>query len=94
MIVHRNGQGLFRMGLTDNVLIQKLLDLAGAGDGAEQRLAGGQLAFFLADDVVGQVHAIGADVNLAGSLDHRSDVAGRFSAEAAGGDPATAETTL
>ena len=91
MIVDRDRQRLLGVLLADHVLIEEFLDLPRAGNGAEQRLAAAELALFLADDVVGQIDAVGADVDIAGPFDHRADIAGRLAAEAAGGDAAAAE---
>ena len=54
MIMHRHRQRLLGVLLPDDVLIQKFLDLPRAGNVVEQRLAAGELALFLPDDVVGQ----------------------------------------
>ena len=66
MVVHRDRQRLLGVLLADDVLVQEFLDLPRAGDRAEQRLAAGELALFLADDVVAQVDAVGADVESLG----------------------------
>jgi len=91
VIVHRHGQGLLGVLLADNVLVEEILYLARRGNRIEKRLTGGELAFFLSDDVVGQVDAIGADINIVGPFDHGSDVAGGLSAKAAGCDSAAAK---
>ena len=93
MIVHRDGQRLFGVRLANDVLIEKILDLPGAGDRVEQWLAGRQFPLFLADDVVGQIDAIRTDVYVAWSLDHRPDISGRLAAEATSGDAPAAEAT-
>ena len=41
---------------------------------------------------MGQVDAIGTDIHVAGSFDHRPDIAGGFSAEGAGGNASAAES--
>ena len=92
MIMDRDGQRLFGVLLADHVLIQKFLDLPRAGNAAEERLAAGQLALFLADDVVSQINAVGTDVNVAGTFHHRAHVARGLAAEATGGDAPAAET--
>src|SRR5206468_2563801 len=46
---------------------------------------------FLANDVVGQINAVGADVNVGGTFDHRANVAGGLPAERAGGDASPTE---
>src|SRR5438045_3702976 len=84
MVMHGNREGLLRALLADDVLVEEFLDLAGGGDRAEQRLGAGELAFFLADDVVRQVDAVGADVDVGGAFDHRADVPRRFSTEGTG----------
>jgi hypothetical protein len=43
---------------------------------------------------VGEIDAVGADVNVIGPLDHGADIAGGFTAEAACGYATAAETTL
>src|SRR5208282_76741 len=91
VIVHGDGERLLGVTLADHILIQKILDLPRRGYRAEQRLTGGELALLLADDVVRQIDAIGADINVVGAFDHRSDVAGGFSAEAARGNAPSAE---
>ena len=93
MIVDGNRERLLGVWLADNVLVEKFLDRSRAGDGAEQWRGAAELAFFLTDDVVGQVNAICTDVNVAGSFDHRSDVAGRLAAKAACGDATASEAS-
>jgi hypothetical protein len=91
--MHGDGERLFGVLLTDHILIEEILDLTGAGDGAEKGLTGGQLSFFLTDDVVGEIDAVGADVDVVWSFNHWADISGRFAAEAAGGDATAAEAT-
>ena len=67
---------------------------AGAGIVDEQRAGAGDLSFFLPDDVVAEVDAVGADVDVGGAFDHRADIAGGLAAERAGGDLAAAETAV
>jgi hypothetical protein len=55
-------------------------------------LSRGELALFLADDVVSKVYAVCADVDIGRAFDHGSDVAGRFATEGAGGDASATES--
>jgi hypothetical protein len=62
--------------LADDVLIEEFLDLPRAGNVLKSGWLAAELALFLADDVVGQVDAVGADVDVAGAFDHGADIAG------------------
>src|SRR5207244_97184 len=73
----------------DYIGVEEFFDLAGCGNGAEERLGVGELTLFLADDVVGQIDAVGADVNVGWPLDHWANVTGGFAAEGASGHAST-----
>jgi hypothetical protein len=92
VVVDGDGEGFFCVVLADDVLVEEFLDLSWRGDGGEERLGAGEFAFFLSDDVVCEVNAVGADVDVGGTFDHRSDVAGGFTAEGAGGHASASET--
>src|SRR5258706_15514777 len=89
MIVHRHRHRPLGIFLANDVGVQKFFYLAGGGDGGEEGLGVGELALFLADDVVGQIDAVGADVNVGGSFDYRADITGGFAAEGASGHAST-----
>ncbi len=95
MIVDGDGEAFFREVLADDVLIEEFLDLARRGDGSEGwGRGGGHFPLFLADDVVGQIDAIGADVDVGRAFDHGADITRRFSTKAAGGHASTSKTAL
>ena len=77
--------------LADHVLVQELLELPGRGDGVEGRPAGVDAAALLLEDVLAQLRAVGADVDVVGALDHGADLPRALAAEAAGGDAAALE---
>src|SRR5437870_5957517 len=85
MIVHGDGEDLLGPGLADHVLIQLVLDGAGRGDVRDQALGDAAATFFLIDDRLAQLDALAADVNVAGALDQRADVAVAFAAKGAKG---------
>jgi len=91
VVVDGDGEGFFCVVLSDDVLVEEFLDMSGRGDGGEEGLGAGEFAFFLSDDVVSEVNAVGADVDVGGTFDHRTDVAGGFTAEGAGGDASASE---
>src|SRR5438874_2009628 len=93
MIMDGDRQALLGELLADDVLIQEFLDLPRRGDRAERRRARRRhLPLFLADDVVGEVDAVGADVDVGGSFDHGADVTGGFAAKAASGHASSSKT--
>src|SRR5258706_8613869 len=89
MIMHGHRHRPLGIFLANNILVKKFFDLAGSGDGGKERLGIGELALFLADDVVRQIDAVGADVNVGWPFDHWADVTGGFAAEAASGHAST-----
>ncbi len=92
VIMHRHGHRAFGDFLADDVLVHEFLELARAGDGAEHRLAAGDFAFLLPEDVLAEFGTVGANVDVVGPFDHGADFAGAFSAEGTIGDLATPET--
>ena len=92
VIVNGDGEGLLSVVLSDDELIEEFLDLSGAGNAVEKRLGGGELALFLANDVVCEIDTVGTDVDIGGSFDHGPDVAAGFAAEAARGDTPAAKS--
>ena len=73
------------MVLADDVLVQLGDDLPRRGDLAEQRLGGAAAAALLFEDRLAEIDALAADVDVAGSLDQRADVAIALAAEGAEG---------
>src|SRR5579884_4055399 len=89
--MHRDGHGALRRLLADHVLIHELLELPRRGDLPEHRPAAGDFAFLLAENILAELGAVGADVNIVGPFDHGADFARRLAAEGAVGDLAAAE---
>ena len=58
------------------------------------RAAAGDAASLLLEDVLAEVSAVGADVDVAGAFNHWPNFATGLAAEAAGGDLTTAEATV
>jgi hypothetical protein len=58
------------------------------------RIAAGDAAPLLLEDVLAEVGAVGADVDVVGAFDHRAHLAAGLAAEAAGGHLATAEAAV
>ena len=83
VIVDGDGQVALGVFLTDDVAIQVFGDFAGERNLVEQGAESAGLAFFLLDDVVAEIDAVGADVGVARSFDHGADFAMRLAAEAA-----------
>src|SRR5437763_17048058 len=81
MAVHGHGQHALGLLLADDVLIEVIDDCPGRGNLGEGLLAGAPLATLLVQDVLTQVDAFAADVDVAGSFDQRSDVAIALAAE-------------
>ena len=95
VVVDGDGQAFFGEVLSDDILIEEFLDLSRRGNRRKRRGGRGRhLPLFLADDVVGQVHAIGADVYVARAFDHGADVTRGFAAKAASGHASTSITAL
>jgi hypothetical protein len=93
MIVHGHRERFLGVFLADDVLIEKVLNFPRRCDLCEGRNPGaGEFALLLANDVVGQIDAVGADVDVAGTLDHRADVSGAFAAERTGRYATSAKT--
>jgi hypothetical protein len=90
--VDRDGEGALGTLLADDVLVHELIHLSGGGDGVEQRLRRVDPAVFLLEDVLAEVGAVGADVNIVRPLDHGADLARALAAEGAGGHLPAAET--
>src|SRR5690606_24429411 len=80
VVVHRDGERLFRLVLPDDVLVQDLPDLLGLGNAAQVRVA--LLVELLLDDLVAQLDALVADVN-AGTGDQLLDLLLHLAAEGA-----------
>ena len=83
MAVDRHREHLLGVLLANDVLVQLGDDLPRRGDFAEQRLAGSATASFLFEDRLAEVDTLAADVNVAGPLDQRTDVAIALSTEGA-----------
>ena len=94
MVVHRDRERPLRGVLADHVLVEELLDLPRRRNRLEERAAARGLATLLLEDVLAEVRAVGADVDLARPLDHRADFAGGLAAEGAGGHLAAAEPAV
>ena len=73
MVVHRDGHRPLGEVLADDVLVQKLFELAGRGDAAEAGPAAVHAATFLLEDVLAELGAVGADVNIIRAFDHGTD---------------------
>src|SRR5205085_2520652 len=67
--------------LADHVLVQLVLDRARRRDVREIRLGDAAAALLLVDDRLAQFDALAADVDVAGALDERPDVAVALAAE-------------
>ena len=86
MVVHGNGQGLFRSLLSDAVLVQLGLDLGGLFDGQLWRFSlGGFLGQFLVEHLFEGIDAFVAYVH-AWAGHQLADFGMRFAAEAAQGE--------
>src|SRR5690606_9164068 len=77
--------------LADDVLVKELFDLPRRGDIPQHGRDPAHALALLAEDVLTQIDAVGADVDLVGSLHHRPDLAACLAAERAGGDSPAAE---
>ena len=75
MTVHGHGQHFLGVLLPDDVLIEPGDHLAWRGDLGEGLLAGAAAAPLLLEDRLAEIDALAADVDVAGALDQRSDVA-------------------
>ena len=93
MVVHRHRHGPLGPLLADHVLIEEFLELAGRRDGPRQVPRRPGFAFFLLDDVVAEVYAGSADVNVPRSFDHGARFPLRLAAKAAGGGASTTSAT-
>ena len=75
VVVDGHGQRSFGIGLSNDVLIEKFVDLTGGWNAREQRAAAAHAAFLLPEDVLAEIGAVGADVDVAWPFDHWADFA-------------------
>src|SRR5690606_6739079 len=92
VVVDGHGQRPLGEALADDVLVQVFDNGAGRGDLGQDRGDGPDAPPLLLEDVLAEVNAVGADIDLVGPLDHGADVAAGLAAERAGGHAATAES--
>lgn len=69
--------------LSDDMGIQLHFDFAGRGNFVKERLEAAGFAFFLLDDVVAEIHTVGADERIIRPFDHGADFSMGLAAEAA-----------
>ena len=81
VIVHGHRKSAFRLILTDHVVIEEFLDFSGGRNRLKQLSFRGDAFFFLLEDVLAEIGALAADVDVAGAFDHRADFTGRLSTE-------------
>ena len=83
VILHGDRERQLGALLAGDVLVKLLLDGARRGNMAERRTGAAAFALFLVDDRLAKLHALAADIDIAGTLDERADVAETLSAEGA-----------
>jgi hypothetical protein len=91
--VHRHGQGPLGMLLADDVLIEVLGNLPRRRDIAQHRTDRTDLSAFLPEDILAQINAVGANVDLVWSLHHGTHFATGLSAKRAGRHPPATEAS-
>ena len=93
LVVVVDGDGERALGgvLADHVLVEELLQLARRRNRREERASGRDAALLLLEDVLAEIGAVRADVDVARALDHGADLAAGLSAEAARGHLLAAE---
>ena len=83
VVVHGDGQDLLGAFLADDVRVELVLDLARGGDVGEEGLGHPPALPLLVQDLLAELDAVAADVDVAGAFDERADVAIALAAERA-----------
>ncbi len=85
VVVHRDRQHLLGAVLADDVLVELVLDRARRRNIGDEALGDAAAALLLVDDRLAQLDALAADIDVAGALDERADVAIALAAKRAKG---------
>jgi hypothetical protein len=85
VVVHRDGERTLGGVLADHVLVKELLHLTRRGNRRKEWTCRGNATLLLLEDVLAEVGAVGADVDVARAFDHRANFTRGLAAEGAGG---------